>query len=97
MVALSQLRPGQSRSSDLASGHHLPRSVSEGGFNLCCLLTARLGLGKFSHTVFGVRFPAVILLQGRPEEAESGSRGLVTSLVTLPAAYCFILLGPGGC
>lgn len=36
-------------------------------------------------------FPAVILLQGRPEEAESGSRGLLTSLVALPAAYVLYL------
>lgn len=52
MVALSQLHPGGSCSSDLASGHHLPRSISEGSFSLflCCLLTARLGLGKFSQT-----------------------------------------------
>lgn len=59
------------------------------------LVNSPSGAGKvFSHSV---RVPAVILLQERPEEAESGSSGLVTSLVTLSAAYRFILLGPGGC
>lgn len=64
------------------------------------LVNSPSGAGKVFSNIrgrAGVHVPAVILLQGRPEEAEAGSRGLLTSLVTLPAAYHFILLGPGGC
>lgn len=58
------------------------------------LVNSPSGAGKvFSH---GVRVPAVILLQGRPEEAESGSRGLVTSLVTLPCCLPFYTFGSWG-